>query len=102
MRLTLQFFSCIFRHFKNALTGEHGRTRLREILHIKGIYVYFDRKKNPASEIQRFASKLHLKLKIFSRPAGFFTKMLRFDENFQRNFQRNLLVTLKIALDQKT
>jgi hypothetical protein len=21
MRLTLQFFSCIFRHFKNALTG---------------------------------------------------------------------------------
>jgi hypothetical protein len=45
MRLILQFFSCIFRHFKNALTGEHGRTRLREIMHMKGLHVYFDRKK---------------------------------------------------------
>jgi hypothetical protein len=41
--------------------------------------------KKSASEIQRFGSKLHLKLKNFSQPAGFFTKMLRFDENFQQN-----------------
>jgi hypothetical protein len=37
MRLPLQFFSCIFRHFRNSLTGEHGRTCLREIMHMKGI-----------------------------------------------------------------
>jgi hypothetical protein len=96
MRPTLQFLAVYLGVFKT-LTGEHGRTRLREISRLKDIIMYFDRKK-PASEIQRFGSKLHLKLKNFSRPAGFFTKMLRFDENFQRN----LLATLKIALDQKT
>jgi hypothetical protein len=53
---------------------------------ISKVYMFTLTEKNPASEIQRFASKLHLKLKNFSRPAGIFTKMLRFDEKFQRNF----------------
>jgi hypothetical protein len=44
VRLTLQFFSCIFRDFKNALRGQHGRTRLHEILHMKGLSSF----RNPA------------------------------------------------------
>jgi hypothetical protein len=39
---------------------------------------------------------LHVKLKIFSRPAGFVAKMLRFDENFHRNFQPIFLLSNKI------
>jgi hypothetical protein len=58
--------------------------------------------KNPACPRLAQLRKLHLKLKKFFQPAGFFTEMLRFDKKFQRKFQRNLLATLKIALDQKS
>jgi hypothetical protein len=51
--------------------------------------------KNPASLAQ--LRKLHLKLKNFFQPAGFFTEMLRFD----KKFQRNLLATLKKLLPIK-
>jgi hypothetical protein len=54
--------------------------------------MYFHWKKIQLAQL----SKLHLKLKNFFQPAGFFTKMLRFDEK-QRNFQQNPLATLKIA-----
>jgi hypothetical protein len=36
-----------------------------------------------------------LKLLIFFQPAGFFTKMLRFDKKFQRNFREISLQLLK-------
>jgi hypothetical protein len=59
--------------------------------------------KNPACPRVAQLRKLHLKLKIFFQPAGFFTEMLRFDKKFQRNFSEISLqvATLKIVLDQK-
>jgi hypothetical protein len=64
--------------------------------------MYFPWKKNPACSRLAQQRKLHLKLKNFFQPAGFFTEMLRFDKKNSAKFQRNLLATLKIALDQKT
>jgi hypothetical protein len=58
--------------------------------------------KNPASLRLAELRKLHLKLLNFFQPAGFFTKMLRFDKKISEISAKFLLATLKISLDQKT
>jgi hypothetical protein len=58
--------------------------------------MYFNFKKSPAPETPRFGVKLHLKLKNFFQPAGFFTEMLRFDKKFQRNLSEISLQLLKL------
>jgi hypothetical protein len=45
MRATLQFFSCIFGRFKNALTGQHGPARRCDISFLKALVMYFHWKK---------------------------------------------------------
>jgi hypothetical protein len=51
--------------------------------------------KNPASLRLAELRKLHLKLLNFFQPAGFFTKMLRFDKKILRNFSEISLQLLK-------
>jgi hypothetical protein len=51
--------------------------------------------KNPASLRLAELRNLHLKLLNFFQPAGFFTKMLRFDKQIQRNFSEISLQLLK-------
>jgi hypothetical protein len=45
MRATLQFFSCIFGCFKNALTGQHGPARQCDVSFLKALVMYFHWKK---------------------------------------------------------
>jgi hypothetical protein len=52
--------------------------------------------KNPACLRLAQLRKLHLKLKNFFQPAGFFTEMLRFDKKNQRNFSEISLQLLKL------
>jgi hypothetical protein len=52
--------------------------------------------KNPAWPRLAQLRKLHLKLKNFFQPAGFFTEMQRFDKKFQRNFSEISLQLLKL------
>jgi hypothetical protein len=63
--------------------------------------MYFNLKKSPAPETPRFGVKLHLKLKNFFQPDGFFTEMLRFDKKFQRNFSEISLQLLKLLSIKK-
>jgi hypothetical protein len=63
--------------------------------------MYFNLKKSPAPETPRFGVKLHLKLKNFFQPAGFFTAMLRFDKKNQRNFTEISLQLLKLLSIKK-
>jgi hypothetical protein len=86
MRATLQFFSCIFGCFLNALTGHNAPQRQCDISFLKALVMYFHWKKNPAFLRLAELRKLHLKLLNFFQPAGFFTKMLRFDKKNQQNF----------------
>jgi hypothetical protein len=57
--------------------------------------------KNPASLRLAQLRKLHLKLLNFFQPAGFFTKMLRFDKKIQRNFSEISLQLLKLLMIKK-
>jgi hypothetical protein len=57
--------------------------------------------KNPASPRLAQLRKLHLKLKNFFQPAGFFTEMLRFDKKIHRNISEISLQLLKLLSIKK-
>jgi hypothetical protein len=63
--------------------------------------MYFNFKKCLATETPRFGVKLHLKLKNFFQPAGFFSEMLCFDKKSQRNFSEISLQLLKLLSIKK-
>jgi hypothetical protein len=84
MRLILQFFSCDFMVFLNRSRKHNGPQRQCDITFESPDHV-LSLGKNPACPRLAQLRKLHLKLLNFFQPAGFFTKMLRFDKKFQRN-----------------
>jgi hypothetical protein len=95
MRATLQFFSCIFGCFKNALAA-----RQCDVSFLKALVMYsvLSLEKNPASPSWK---NCIWNCWIYGRPAGFFTKMLRFDKKFQRNFSEISLQLLKLLSIKK-
>jgi hypothetical protein len=80
--------------FVTALTGHNGPQRQCDISRLKALIMYFHWKKSSLPQVAQLR-KLHLKLLNFFEPAGFFTKMLRFENKFQRNFSEISLQLLK-------